>query len=619
MNINNARDFNKISNTSLINIEKPLYTGSGVHPGCISGYFFMSKKEANKFRNYALINNLKVNIIQAIDDGDCDDLGSIAISSGVISTNKSPNSWCAVQAKSEGIPCIIDMPNKFSSDNKKNKTAIFLGVGEGKKKYEFLAGTYKISDKLSSFSVVEGQMITINGNSGEIFNGVVESLIPPQIEVYKLLTKIILEASNDPNIAYAWGDFHETSSYEEYKSRLLHLIQTEEFKLYNNSILNASIGASLKIFSTIHTIEGVIYSRLQTSTIKIKDGDVKITLNNALSGVGLLRSERYFRNKDELNSLRACILGSRLMQEESYVRALNDLEKFEEKILTSLLLANGGCKTVIRTLCMPFNKLFSENMVMDDFFEKYKPKQKNEIKSEIRSKFNESETFHGMRGARMHVLNHDLTKAQIRAILKSASKLLKDFGQAKITILVSMVTLVEEMELYIKLYDEVHEELEGSGWIIPQLKLAMMIETSAAYHCIEEFVKLKGRHIKLEGTLFGGNDFTSATLNMSRSDAEKNIVPLYLENKLFHKNPFVSINKIVCKVITRGQKIISDNCQWTCLNGFGGEQAGDWDTVSMLTTNAAPYGLNYITTSPDRIAEATWASYVATKKTVTPL
>ncbi|OUS03876.1 hypothetical protein A9Q81_06415 [Gammaproteobacteria bacterium 42_54_T18] len=598
-----------------LGIEKSIYTGTGVHPGCVSGFFFSSLKEARKFHEFSKKQGTEVKIIIGIDEGNCSDLESLTFSSGVISTNNSPNAWCAVQAKSEGLPTVIGLPGIFNDNYMSSQSRSLSLVSGGN--YDFIAHDYYFDEDLS-IVIQEGDLITIDGSTGAIYMGEQELVVPIHLKVYRLLTELIYYSIKLHGPIKGWEEFHSTTQYAKSNEQLVKLIGSEEFIQYNESILKAASGAPIKVYSTAHTEKGIIYSRLQTALIQLVSGVVIISLSNELSGVGLLRTERYFRKKEELNSLRACILGKAVLTNEAHAEALKDLEDFEYRTLTDLLMTNANAMTVIRTLCMPLNKLFYNGLDVCGMLHQYpSPKSTIEVAKTIEDRFKETDTFHGMRGARLHTIDHELTKSQIRAILKSTSRLSEVADNVDVTILISMVTLCEEVELYIKLYDDTFDELTEQGWKLPQLKLAIMVETSAAYICLEDFIKLKGKHIKLEGTLFGGNDFTSATLNMSRSDAEKNIVPSYLSRGFFESNPFLSLNKIVLRAIGNGQKVIKDNALYPFRNGFGGEQAGDWDTVERLTNEAVPFGLDYTSTSPDRITEAIFSSYSAKRNNLT--
>lgn len=222
----------------------------------------------------------------------------------------------------------------------------------------------------------------------------------------------------------------------------------------------------------------------------------------------------------------------------------------------------------------------------------------------------ESETFHGCRGARLHMLRSDLAKLEIRAVLLAASATMTVGGKVDLTILVSMVTFPEEISLYIAMFDEVYDNLLEQQVMLPEVGLAIMIETSAAFHRIEKFFDKKGRHIHFVGALFGGNDFTAATLNLNRHDAIRTVIPHYVKLGILDANPFFTLQEdivgdAICSGLERLRRVAGGR---SLVIGFGGEQAGDRATVSWLASNAAPLGLNYVSTSPDRMVEALFAA-----------
>lgn len=258
---------------------------------------------------------------------------------------------------------------------------------------------------------------------------------------------------------------------------------------------------------------------------------------------------------------------------------------------------------------MPFNKLFPENLDLDAIANKY-PMDIISARRKIQEELHESETFHGCRGVRLHMLRRDLAILEIEAILIAAKDNYAVGGNIDLTILVSMVTFPEEISFYVEMFDLVYERMLARKITLPTVRLATMIETSAIYHNIESFVNKKGRHIQFAGALFGGNDFTAATLNLNRHDAVKTVIPHYMELGILRHNPFLSLHtETVGQTICSGLRRIRRACDGRSLTiGFGGEQASDTRSVAWLTRHAAPEGLNYVTTSPDRIMDALLAA-----------
>lgn len=160
------------------------------------------------------------------------------------------------------------------------------------------------------------------------------------------------------------------------------------------------------------------------------------------------------------------------------------------------------------------------------------------------------------------------------------------------------------------IFDEIYENLLKEGLSLPNTGLSIMVETSAAYHGFEKFIDKNGQHIEFRGALVGGNDFTAATLNLNRHDAMRTIIPHYVKEGLLPNNPFQSLHSdivgnAICNLLRR-IRVASPHKSLTI--AFGGEQAGDWQTVSWLSEYAACEGLSYVATSPDRLLDALFAA-----------
>lgn len=174
-----------------------------------------------------------------------------------------------------------------------------------------------------------------------------------------------------------------------------------------------------------------------------------------------------------------------------------------------------------------------------------------------------------------------------------------------------MVTLPQEVEHFIGVLERKLDELVGEDrdWF---RGVSVMIETSGSYHLAEEILDVGGRRIDVNGALFGGNDFTAACLNMNRADSAALILPSYVRLGIFQKSPFDTLNQqIVGKALSftlRRARVLKRKNSRDYLLGLGGEIAGDWDSVQWLTENAAPYGLDYVSTPPNRLLYALFAS-----------
>lgn len=594
---------------------EPLVQGLGLHPGAVTGHVFTQPENVLRVRKQITNGGEagRLPVIFGVDVGSCDDLEALSHARGFVSSNASPNAWCAVQAKCEGIPSVIGLTGSFqnpSSAVSARKVDIDLEDGTVAS-FTISARQVEIKNATGQWiRLWEGDVVTIDGDSGRVFAGKVTVTVPVVKELQRLMVGVMKEAIDRFGPAEGWRRYRDTDAYQRNKPGLVALVGDEEFATFREDMRQARRCAPLKVMATAHTVEGTLQARVAFADIVIDaNGEIGVTTNDADTGIGLLRTERLFRSADELDALRVLILGEEVAGNTEYKKARTAVMQYQTAWLNDILAANSGCLTVVRTLCMPFNKLFPDDLDTTSLSRKYGI-DADRADAKIRDTLHESETFHGCRGARLHMLRNDLAKLEIEAILRAAANTLKQGGKVDLTILVSMVTFPEEISLYMKMYDEVYDSLLKQQFKLPEARLATMVETSASYHLIEKFLAIKTRHIHFAGALFGGNDFTAATLNLNRHDAVRTVIPHYVKLGILRANPFLTLQQdivggVICSGLARLRRA-ADGQSLTI--GFGGEQAGDWATVSWLSRNAAPLGLDYVSTSPDRMVEALFAA-----------
>lgn len=603
----------KWCNPSLVkNPSQALFEGIGLHPGTVTGYLIFQPENIAHLRSVFGQDMVRLPVIYGVDEGDCNDLEPLSFSKALLSSNASPNAWCAVQAKSEGLPSVIGVQASFSSPGGKlSKRNVDFSFSDGRQIQATIhARTVEIEGPNGLVRMTEGDLVTLDGNSGMIYAGLIGAITPAAKEIHSMLTDIMVVAIEQFGPVQAWKRFRETPLYQQYRPRLVYLAKDDEFKVFQQALKAARQLTPIRVMATAHTVDGTVQTRLAFADIEADEhGDIAFTLHDQLTGIGLLRTERYYRRNEELDALRVLMLGRGSIDKSNFEKAKNLIMRFETDCTRDIFIANSGCPTVVRLLCMPFNKLFPDGLDIAALSESYRL-DAQKVEKQIRETLRESETFHGCRGARLHMLRLDLLRLQAEAVLRAADEAIRLGADVQLTILVAMVTFPEEINIHIEIFDETYGKLLKEGLRLPETGLAIMVETSAAYHSIEKFLNKKGRYIEFRGALVGGNDFTAATLNLNRHDATRAIIPHYVKSGILPSNPFLTLHSdtvgsTICSLLRR-MRTASRNGPLTI--GFGGEQAGDWQTVSWLSTHAAPEGLSYVSTSPDRLLDALFAA-----------
>jgi pyruvate, orthophosphate dikinase len=216
----------------------------------------------------------------------------------------------------------------------------------------------------------------------------------------------------------------------------------------------------------------------------------------------------------------------------------------------------------------------------------------------------ESNPMLGMRGVRLGIVKPGLYAMQVRAIIEAAVQVKAAGKDPVIEIMIPLVAVREEFDAMrresLAIIDEVFAK---SGQQIDYL-IGTMIELPRAALTAGDIAETA------EFFSFGTNDLTQTAFGFSRDDIEGKFLPRYLERGILKVNPFESIDvagvgrliEIACKEgrETRpGLKL-----------GICGEHGGDPSSVEFCHNT----GLDYVSCSPFRVPVARLAAAQAVLK-----
>lgn len=138
----------------------------------------------------------------------------------------------------------------------------------------------------------------------------------------------------------------------------------------------------------------------------------------------------------------------------------------------------------------------------------------------------------GHRGVRLGMSYPEIYQMQIRSILEAAAICTKQRKSIMPQIMVPQVITVQELIQVKKYVDQIQQEVESQYGIALDFKFGTMIETVRACTRAGHLAEVA------EFFSFGTNDLTQATFSFSREDAENKFLPLYNETGLLEDNPF---------------------------------------------------------------------------------
>ena len=204
----------------------------------------------------------------------------------------------------------------------------------------------------------------------------------------------------------------------------------------------------------------------------------------------------------------------------------------------------------------------------------------------------------GHRGVRLGITYPEIYEMQIRAILEAAMQCAEDGIDVHAEIMVPQVITLQEIVHVRRTADEIVARLESEHDKKLDFKFGTMIETvracTRAWHLAEvaEFFS------------FGTNDLTQATFSFSREDAENKFLPMYNETGVLQDNPFEvldtkGVGKLIRMAVTGGREQRED-----LKIGICGEQGGHPDSIQFCHD----VGLNYVSCSGPRVPVARLAA-----------
>jgi pyruvate, orthophosphate dikinase len=229
--------------------------------------------------------------------------------------------------------------------------------------------------------------------------------------------------------------------------------------------------------------------------------------------------------------------------------------------------------------------------------------EKRELLAKV-TKLEETNPMLGMRGVRLGIVRPGLYDMQVRAIIEAAVEVKREGLDPVVEIMIPLVAVREEFDLMrqeaLAIIDEV---LKASNIEINYL-IGTMIELPRAALIAGELAETA------EFFSFGTNDLTQTTFGFSRDDIEGKFLPRYLERGVLKVNPFESIDRQgVGRLIEIAVKEGRDS-RPSLKVGICGEHGGDPSSVEFCHQS----GLDYVSCSPFRVPVARLAAAQAALK-----
>jgi pyruvate,orthophosphate dikinase len=311
-------------------------------------------------------------------------------------------------------------------------------------------------------------------------------------------------------------------------------------------------------------------------------------------GIGLCRTEHMFLGERRQLVERLILADS----DEEQATELKELLPLQREDFVAILEAMDGLPVTIRLLDPPLHEFLpdiTELSVRVAVAEARGEKRENDLRMlQAVHRLHEQNPMLGLRGVRLGVVIPGLFQMQSRAILEAAAERIKAGGVPRVEIMVPLVANVQEFETVKHDIIQVAREVRAESGVHLEFLVGTMIELPRAALTAEQIADAA------EFFSFGTNDLTQTTWGFSRDDVEAAFFSAYLEKGIFGVSPFESIDvEGVGELVRIGAERGRSRRPGLKL-GVCGEHGGDPDSVHFFDR----VGLDYVSCSPFRVPVA---------------
>ena len=204
----------------------------------------------------------------------------------------------------------------------------------------------------------------------------------------------------------------------------------------------------------------------------------------------------------------------------------------------------------------------------------------------------------GLRGCRLGITMPQITQMQVRAILEAACQLTKEGVEVYPEIMIPLVGHVNELKNQREALEAVARQVTAEQGVSVDYKFGTMIEIPRAALTADQIAEYA------QFFSFGTNDLTQTVFGISRDDAEGKFLLWYVDQKLLPDNPFQVLDREGVGQLMRTCVEKGRHTRPELEIGICGEHGGDPSSIEFCHM----VGLNYVSCSPFRVPVARLAA-----------
>jgi len=461
-----------------------------------------------------------------------DDVHGMLVAKGILTARGGATSHAAVVARGLGLPCVAGCEAIRVSENEK----LFRVEG-------------------SDVVIKEGDPISIDGATGEVFQGSIRT-VDPDFEKEENLRTLL-----------AWAD------------------KFRKLGIWANADYPRDAGRAV-VFGA--------------------------------EGIGLCRTEHMFMEQERLPIVQRMILAKTREERQAALDRLLPFQRADFQGIFEAMVnpeTGEGYPVVIRLIDPPLHEFLPsyEELLVDvtrletQGGHEEELEQKRQLLEEVAA-MREMNPMLGLRGCRLGLLFPEINVMQTRAILEAAAAVAKKGIKVHPKIMIPLVGHVNELREVRRQLETVAKEIAQETGEAVDYKFGTMIEVPRAALTADQIATVA------DFFSFGTNDLTQTTFGYSRDDAEGKFLLKYVDGlevpgthekvKILPVNPFQSLDRdgvgqLVAMAVEKGRKTKPEIELGIC-----GEHGGDPDSIAFCHE----VGLAYVSCSPFRVPVARLAA-----------
>jgi len=484
-----------------------------------------------------------------------DDVHGMIAARGILTARGGATSHAAVVARGMGKPCV---------------------AGCETLRIDLAQRQMSVDGKL----IHEGDEISIDGATGEVFAGAISTIAPNFSEERELAE--VLSWCDEVRRLEVWANAdypRDAERAREYGAQGIGLCRTEHMFFEEERL---------------PVVQDMILSAEEASRLE--------TELHGLEEAGA-RSRQDPRQQQRVEEARRAYQSSEAVQ--TYHKSLETLRPIQKEDFKGVLRAMQGHPVVIRLIDPPLHEFLPsyDELIVDVTELRVRGAQPGQLEKRERllqavEHMREQNPMLGLRGIRLGILYPAIIDMQVRAILTAAIELQQEGVDVRPEIMVPLVGHVNEMKVARERIERVAREVLAEAGVDVHHKIGTMIEIPRAALTAGDIAR------DAEFFSFGTNDLTQTTFGYSRDDAEGKFLLTYVERGILPTNPFQELDrdgvgKLMRMAVESGRETRPD-----LEIGICGEHGGDPSSVEFCHQ----IGLNYVSCSPFRVPVARLAA-----------